>query len=180
MEQNIEKEYKVLLTKNQYNHFIKVYPFTKTVHQSNTYYDTPNQDIKKMDGALRIRTIENKNIFTLKIKRDASSHFEYEKEISCTSIDEIKDAEILEWLQAYDIPPKVHPIVSFSTIRKIWNTDEAEISLDMTSYENHIDYEIEYEYKKNHDGLQKFQQILNTIHVIYKKNCPSKIARAFY
>ena len=39
-----------------------------------------------MNGALRIRTIENKHIFTLKIKKDSITHYEYEKEIQTTNI----------------------------------------------------------------------------------------------
>lgn len=38
--------------------------------------------------------------------------------------------------------------------------------------------EIEYEYKKEHDGLSIFQDIMKQINVVYEKNCISKIQRA--
>ena len=42
-----------------------------------------------------------------------------------------------------------------------------------------IDYDIEYEYLKEHDGIKTFNEILHPFHMKYEKNCPSKIARAF-
>ena len=66
-----------------------------------------------MNGALRIRTIENTHIFTLKIKKDSITHYEYEKEIQTTNINKIKDPEILGWIQQYDIPTNIKPITSF-------------------------------------------------------------------
>ena len=118
------------------------------------------------------------NIFTLKIKKDSITHYEYEKEIQTTNINEIKDPEILGWIQQYDIPTNIKPITSFRTERYTYNFEHGQLCADITSYENHIDYELEYEYIDNHDGISFFNHILNNINTKYEKNCPSKIARA--
>ena len=57
-----------------YDNIMNSYDFHKSIIQTNTYYDTANQDVKKQHGAVRIRTIENKKIFTLKIKKDEYTH----------------------------------------------------------------------------------------------------------
>ena len=45
-------------------------------------------------------------------------------------------------------------------------------------YKNHTDYEIEYEYTSDHDGIHFFNSILEKYGLKWVKNCPSKIARA--
>ena len=113
MENYIERELKILVSKEQFKKILNSYEFKKPITQTNTYYDTNDQKIKHMNGALRIRTIENTHIFTLKIKKDSITHYEYEKEIQTTNINEIKDPEILGWIQQYDIPTNIKPITSF-------------------------------------------------------------------
>ena len=178
MENYIERELKILVSKEQFQKILNSYEFKKPIIQTNTYYDTDDQKIKHMNGALRIRTIENTHIFTLKIKKDSITHYEYEKEIQTTNINEIKDPEILGWIQEYDIPTNIKPITSFRTERYTYNFEHGQLCADITSYENHIDYELEYEYIDNHDGISFFNHILNNINTKYEKNCPSKIARA--
>lgn len=98
MENYIERELKILVSKEQFQKILNSYEFKKPIIQTNTYYDTNDQKIKHMNGALRIRTFENTHIFTLKIKKDSITHYEYEKEIQTTNINEIKDPEILGWI----------------------------------------------------------------------------------
>lgn len=178
MDNYIERELKILVSKEQFQKILNSYEFKKPIIQTNTYYDTNDKKIKHMNGALRIRTIENTHIFTLKIKKDSITHYEYEKEIQTTNINEIKDTEILGWIKEYDIPTNIKPITSFRTERYTYNFEHGQLCADITSYENHIDYELEYEYIDNHDGISFFNHILNNINTKYEKNCPSKIARA--
>lgn len=123
------------------------YEFSDAWAQTNTYYDTKDGQIKKRYGALRIRKIGNKHIFTLKIRKDAITHIELE-EINVDSIQAITDSEILAWLKEYEIPKEVEAIVSFTTIRQTYDL-KTDSYADQTEYENHIDYECEpYEYTK--------------------------------
>ena len=71
MYDNIERELKLLINEGVYNELLHSYDFHKPITQTNTYFDTENQDVKKQRGAVRIRTIQDKKIFTLKIPSSA-------------------------------------------------------------------------------------------------------------
>lgn len=178
MNQPIERELKLLIAKEQYEKIKDTLSFSDPFTQSNTYYDTMENTLKDRQCALRIRTISNKHIFTLKIKTDAITHIELEKEVDTDTLDCLNDPEIRFWCRQYDIPMKLRPIASFSTIRRTMTTEEATICLDANTFENGNDYELEYEYHMEHDGVQAFNELLKPYHLEYEKNCPSKLARA--
>ena len=179
MYNQIERELKCLLTKEQYENIMKSYDFPKKIYQSNTYYDTKDGFLKSRKSAMRIRTIDSTFIFTLKIRKDDITLIELEKEIQDDTIEHaFEDEEIAGWLKQYDIPTNVVPIVDFSTQRCLENLECAELCLDQTNFYNHIDYEIEYEYTKDHDGIAVFKHLLAKFNIEYEKNCPSKVARA--
>ncbi|MDO4467420.1 MAG: CYTH domain-containing protein [Bacillota bacterium] len=179
MYNQIEKELKILVSKKDYETIVNSYEFSSPWAQTNTYYDTPNGYVRSLNGACRIRSIGSKKIFTLKIRISPDSHIELEKEINVDSMKEIKDEEVLGWIQKYEIPlNELAPIISFTTNRRIVDLENAELCADETIFASHTDYEIEYEYKKIHNGIEEFNKILETIGKQYEKNCPSKIARA--
>lgn len=179
MYNQIEKELKILVTEEEYKKIINSYDFTNPWAQTNTYYDTDEKYVRSLNGACRIRTIGDKKIFTLKIRISPDAHIELEKEVGVSTILEITDVEVLGWLKKYEIPiSQLKPIISFTTNRRIVDLKEAELCADETIFGSHVDYEIEYEYKCEHDGVTKFNEILSIIGKVYEKNCPSKIARA--
>lgn len=179
MNQPIERELKILVSEQTYENIISSYDFTKPWEQTNTYYDTKDALVKKKKGACRIRTIGNKHIFTLKIKTDSITHIELEKEINTNLFSNIQDKDVLSWLKQYEIPITLQPITTFTTIRQTYDFPDGQLCADKTIYENHIDYELEYEYFHKHNGIEVFNRILRPLGIVYKKNCPSKIARAF-
>mgnify|MGYP000276066327 FL=1 len=175
MYDNIERELKLLINKQVYDNIMNSYDFHKSIIQTNTYFDTANQDVKKQHGAVRIRTIENKKIFTLKIKKDEYTHYEFEKEISTENINEIEDPEILNWFNQCRIPKNLHPTANFTTLRNVYEFENGELCLDKTTFKNHIDYEIEYEYTSDHDGIQFFNSILDQYGLKWQKIAPAKL-----
>lgn len=178
MYNNIERELKILVSEEIYEKIIHSYDFEKSRIQTNTYYDDENHSLKNKKGAMRIRTIQDKYIFTLKLRKDDYTHYEFEKEIHTNDINKIDDFEILDWLKKYDLPKEVKPIATFTTDRKVFVCARGEICADKTIYSSHTDYEIEYEYNCEHDGISFFNEFLAPFHMKYTKNCPSKIARA--
>ena len=90
MYDNIERELKLLINEQTYKSIMNSYDFHKSIIQTNTYFDTEKQDVKKQHRAVRIRTIEDKKIFTLKIKKDEYTHYEFEKEIFTNDIKKIE------------------------------------------------------------------------------------------
>lgn len=174
----MERELKILVSKEIYEKILNSYEFSEPWEQSNTYYDTDDKLFKNLGGALRIRKIGNQSIFTMKIRKDSITLYEYEKEIDCDSIEDIKDSEILEWLKNVNLNKPVHEIAHFSTSRCHHFFENGELCLDKTTFRNSQDYEIEYEYTSDHDGIKVFNEILKPFGLEYKKNCSSKLARA--
>ncbi len=178
MNNQIERELKILVEKNIFKEIIENYEFSKPWKQMNTYYDTKDEYIKNHNGAMRIRTIGSKHIFTLKMRIDEITHVELEKEVESSTIKELEDEEVLGWLKKYGIPKEVKPTVTFCTQRQTFDLEHGQLCADRTEFDNHVDYEIEYEYSDEHDGIGVLNQILEPFHIQYKKNCSSKIARA--
>ena len=177
MNHNIEKEYKVLVSKEQFYKLFNLYEALELRKQTNVYYDTKDFSIRKHHGSMRIRDVAGKHIFTLKMHSDTGL-LEFEKEVLKNSVEVLLDEEISVLLKEYDLHGPFYEITSLSTQRAVYFNGYAELCFDINTYNGIIDYEIEYEYKKDHDGLLTFQNILKPIQVEYHKNCISKIQRA--
>jgi uncharacterized protein YjbK len=180
MQKPVERELKILLTKEQYEKILHSYDFDEIIHQSNQYFDTPQETLKNNQIALRLRTKNDKIIFTLKKRKDATAQIELEKEADASSLNDIQDQQILDWMKEYQIErSQLLPSVCVSTIRHFKKLPNAELCLDEQTFENgEHDYELEYEYTKEHNGIEEFNQILAPLHLAYEKNCPTKVARA--
>ncbi|MEG0468580.1 MAG: CYTH domain-containing protein [Longicatena sp.] len=177
MNENIELEYKVLLNENQFEKLTSRYPSLKFKKQVNTYYDTKDMQIRTKKGAMRIREIDDTCIFTLKMHK-GNDLLEYECKVPENSTKALSSEEIISLLNKYELSGPFHVLTSLTTYRAMIITEYAEICFDKNHYGNNVDYEIEYEYKKDHDGLKEFQTILDFIGVTYTQNCDSKIKRA--
>lgn len=177
MDKNIEKEYKILLTREQFYQLLEKYPSLHFIEQVNIYYDNENNDIRNMRGAMRIRSKQRKHVFTLKVHTSEGLH-EYECPVVGNNTDSLSKDEITNLLTTFQIQGPFHPIAKLKTARAMYINDYAELCFDINQYNETIDYEIEYEYKKEHDGFTAFNEILKQINVEYKSNCKSKIARA--
>lgn len=177
MNVNIEKEYKILVTKEQFVRLLQEYPQAAFKKQVNTYYDTANLAIRRAHGAMRIRTLEDRFLFTLK-RHSAEGVMEYEKDVPANDISAFSDAEIRALLQSISIQGPIQKITELTTYRAVIDTGNAELCFDYNRYGDHEDYEIEYEYKQEHDGLSVFNAILAKAQLTYTKKAKSKIQRA--
>lgn len=176
MNRNIEKEYKILVSKEDFESLLSLYPEASCQRQVNTYYDTVDYAIKKAHGAMRIREL-NGYTFTLKLPSEQGL-LEFEKEVSGNDISIFDDEEITNLLSSYTIYRPFTKLTTLTTDRILVKTDVAELCFDKSYYNGCVDYEIEYEYKADHDGLATFQTILQQVNLYYEKNCISKIQRA--
>ena len=140
-------------------------------------YDNIEKELKLLINKQVYDNIMNSYDFHKSIIQ-TNTHYEFEKEISTENINEIEDPEILNWFNQYRIPKNLHPTANFTTLRNVYEFENGELCLDKTTFKNHIDYEIEYEYTSDHDGIQFFNSILDQYGLKWQKNCPSKIARA--
>lgn len=177
MYDQLERELKILISESTFEKILNSYAFKKPVIQTNVYYDDDQGTVRKL-GAIRIRTIGDKNIFTFKIRKDPITQIELEKAVDAKTLNEIDDPEVLEWLASYGIPENLQPFATSKTQRYVCEFDKGELCLDKTQFGDVTDYEAEYEYKIDHDGLQVFNDILKPFGIHYEKNAPSKLARA--
>ena len=85
MKMNIEKEYKILVTKAQFFTLLQQYPNAAFHKQINTYYDTVDGRIRQHCGAMRIRQKQNTYLFTLKLPAQEGLR-EYEMPVATNKI----------------------------------------------------------------------------------------------
>lgn len=177
MNKNIETEFKILVTKEQFNFLSELYPDKKTFVQTNTYYDNEAKDIQNHKGAMRIREKNNKFIFTLKMhSNEGLLEFECETDKNDASV--FEDEKIKELLDKYNFYGPFYPTAKCTTTRSLFLTGKADLCFDYNQFQSKEDYEIEYEQTVDHDGKSEFNKILAAIGLEFKENCKSKIARA--
>ena len=133
MNKNIEKEYKVLLTKEQFEKLLSNYPNAVFKTQCNTYYDTDTHCIQKKKGAMRIRQFNDKFIFTLKMHSN-DGLLEFEKEVNENSLNSFQDVEIQNLLDKFHINGNLIELTTLCTQRATIETEFAEICFDISSY----------------------------------------------
>lgn len=178
MNYNIEKEYKILVTKEQFVRLLQDYPQAKFKKQINTYYDTADLAIRRAHCAMRIRTLDGRYLFTLK-RHTPDGVEEHEKYVVNNHPSVFDDEEMIALFNSIPINAPLKKITELTTYRAVIFTGVAELCFDYNRYGGNEDYEIEYEYKKPHDGRTVFNEILAKVNLHYTKNGKSKIQRAF-
>lgn len=173
---HIEKEYKILVDKNNFFNLLSEYE-TTCIKQQNVYYDNDEHRLKQLKAGLRLRFKNNQIIFTLKVPHDNDLR-EYEKVVTCDNLNNLDDPELLQLLKDYDIKFPLHIISDVTTTRRLYQTEFYDLCFDENNFNGNYDYEIEYEYRIEHDGLSTFQSILAKIDYHYETNCLSKLQRS--
>lgn len=169
MQGNIELELKTLITKEQFEKLTSFYQPLNFVKQHNHYYVTDNLN----SYAFRVRTIGDKNVFTLKYYLNGDTH-EYEKEFDGNFED---DPEILDLLNQFNVKPPYRMFGELITERAVVESEFAELCFDINSYNGLIDYELEYEVHKDHDHHAAFNEILKKADIEYVPSYASKYKR---
>lgn len=153
----LEQEYKIMLTKEQYDSIESYFDFTDERIQINHYYDSTNFDMIKNGFTVRVRELNGKRQI-LQIKKSLDSkidgvkvrnEFEKEifalpKEICLSSVENLINEKC-----KVDFS-KLENIGSLITKRKILKIQNCEISLDKNDYLGKIDYELEIEFNGAH------------------------------
>lgn len=185
MAQEIEIEFKSMLTEDEFLLLLEELPFPKTaIEQTNYYFETRDFALKKAQSALRIRKINNR--FTLTLKEP------HEKGILETH-DALDAYEARSWIENHPIAKKhvhqqlqnlnveeeeLHYYGSLKTIRYSFDLNEISYMLDQSMYHGVIDYELEIEAPNDRAGEQAMRQVCEAYDITFKKAEP-KIARFF-
>lgn len=186
MAQNIEIEFKNLITKLEFERLIKHFGLSDTdfFTQENHYFDTPDFALKAQASALRIRKKEEEYELTLKQpyqdalletneilnKATAEMMFKTGKITNLTIKKLIEDMEIN--------PDEIQYFGSLTTKRAETEYKKGLIVIDNSFYLNIEDFELEYEVSDRKDGQNKFLTLLKQLEIPIRET-ENKIKR-FY
>lgn len=139
----IENEFKLMLSKEQYEKLLTAYDF-KTIVQTNHYYDTDDLQMSERHITVRVRELDGKYFFQMKLPTNvAHSRVELSKELD--RLPEIFAGFVLTAFSGVECPEVKH-IGTLKTTRSIWKFDGGEIDLDRSEYFDKTDYELEVEF----------------------------------
>ncbi|WP_181349126.1 CYTH domain-containing protein [Thalassobacillus sp. CUG 92003] len=186
MAQEIEIEFKNLLTKDEYQTLHQSLEFENatTIKQTNYYFETDMLSLRNHGSALRIREKNGSWVLTLK---------QPHPEGLLETHDELTDSEAQRWINSDPVSkPNVeaqlkqiglsssqfHCLGNLTTIRKEINYKNTTLVLDYSMYHQTEDYELELESSSKSHGKDVFFTVLNSFH-IPERVTPNKIKR-FY
>ena len=185
----IEKEFKNLLTKEQYEAIAGDYQsvFTKDVTQTNSYYDYEGL-LQQNKMALRIRIVEGKETgeITLKIPQSSLEVLEYTEVLPVDILNAYNHdkqfalpTSLQETLENKGITLQtVNQTALLTTHRLEGALSENEwLVLDESHYNGKVDYEIEMEVRSLELGEPVFLGILAKYNIL-RRQAESKIKRA--
>lgn len=179
MKQNIEIEYKVIVSKEKFNAFLADAPITEEIYQTNFYYDTEDYQLYQAGVTLRIRQIEDSYYFTLK-ERARHHSVEHEVMVSENSLSVLATPTIANLLKKFNLTLPIQLVGELSTCRKIYHDQYGEWCFDQNFYSNTEDYEIEYELHEGiTDAFKHFLTVLRKYKIRYKK-APGKRYRCLF
>ncbi|MER1999029.1 MAG: CYTH domain-containing protein [Lysinibacillus sp.] len=185
MSQQIEIEFKNMLTKEEYEQLLMHFDidYNTIALQENHYFDTRDFALKKRLSGLRIRIAGTKIECTIKERSGDHAHLEttdnltIEQAQSMLSGGPFVASEVLKRLQALEISPaNLSVFGSLSTKRVELEFKGGLLVLDHSFYLNQDDYEVEYETTNERVGQQIFLQFLAE-HGIAIRPADKKIAR---
>ncbi|TCJ04399.1 CYTH domain-containing protein [Cytobacillus praedii] len=186
MSQNIEIEFKNLLTKQEFEKLVNHFKLKDTdfFTQENHYFDTPDFALKEQGSALRIRKKGEKYELTLKQPyQDALLETNESLEpLAAEKIFEtgtIRNETIKGLIKKMNIDPdRIQYFGSLSTKRAEVEYENGLIVIDNSFYLNIEDFELEYEVSNRNDGQKKFSALLEQLEIPVRKT-ENKIKR-FY
>lgn len=185
MTQEIEIEFKNLLTKHQYEQLLQDFHIRKNaIHrQTNHYFDTPTHAIRKLQSGLRIRQIGENYECTLKEKNAEHAHLETTAQLTAAQAQKMLESEgffaeeVAKKLAIHNIPlDQLRVFGSLTTDRVEIPYKEGLLVFDHSYYLQCDDYEVEYEAKDAIKGKAIFDEFLQQ-YGIPKQETDKKIAR---
>lgn len=182
MTQEVEIEFKSMLTKDEYDALLNAYGLTDKVNwQANDYFDTPAFELKNHGAALRIREKKHGQVLTLKQPHEVGL-LETHATITETEAENlfkygiIHDDQMKEALASFHLSGPLEHLGRLETKRAEFETPEGLIVLDESHYLEIHDYEIEFEVTDEAKGKIAFEQLLHH-HGIPFRPAKNKIVR---
>ncbi|MGP7817253.1 CYTH domain-containing protein [Niallia sp. 01092] len=186
MSQNIEIEFKNMLTKQEYLSLIEYFQIDEKdfFQQENHYFDTSDFLLKQQKSALRIRKKQDAYELTLK-QPHKEGLLETNKLLTKEESDiifqtgKINFEPFVSILLGMNInPDKICYFGSLTTVRAEKEFGNGLLVLDHSFYLNEEDYELEYEVSDAKEGQVYFEKLLQSCQ-IPKRKTKNKVQR-FY
>lgn len=186
MSQEVEIEYKNMLTEKEYNTLLSFYGGSHplTWIQTNHYADTPDFKLKNAGSALRIRELPDRSECTL--KTPFNHHLlettmllnKEEAEQMLHSHSLILSEELNKKLSTIGISvQELRFFTSLTTERFEIKKGSCLIVLDKNTFGSKTDYELEIEADSEEEGWTFFQELLAAHHVP-RREAQNKVKRA--
>ncbi|MCA1031084.1 CYTH domain-containing protein [Bacillus timonensis] len=186
MTQEIEIEFKNLLSKDEYRFLIKSFAIShdKFIEQENHYFDTPQFSLKNQHSALRIRL--KGNTYTLTLKQPIKDGLlETHQTLSNSQAEsmltggELIDGQIKNILLTLNIETKeITYFGSLKTNRVQFPYKSGLLVLDHSKYLGNEDFEVEFEVNDYKLGEKEFHDFLSSYSIPIRET-KNKIQR-FY
>ncbi len=186
MTQEIEIEFKNMLTKEQYDSLLQHFHIKpeQIKYQVNHYFDTEKWHLKQLMSGLRIRQIGDHHFeCTLKEKTTENAHLETTDLLTREQAEQLLNGApfhtkyVRKRLEELNVPiDQLKLFGSLATNRVELNYKDGNLVFDHSIYMQQNDYEVEYETADETTGQIIFNDFLAT-HQIEKNIAPKKIAR---
>lgn len=186
MNQEIEIEFKNLLSETEFKRLMSVFSLTDQdfTLQENHYFDTPNFDLKNHNSALRIR--KKKGTYTLTLKQPhETGKLETHQTLTEHEANQLLDGKGFISGDVENIIKNLGITTSSIQFLGTLKTSRVEINynggilvLDHSNYLHVEDFELEYEVTDEQTGKQTFLQFLKE-HQIPLRETKNKIQRFF-
>ncbi|TKD71881.1 CYTH domain-containing protein [Pseudalkalibacillus hwajinpoensis] len=185
MSQEVEIEFKNMLTKDEYVALLSAYELSKEdiKTQTNDYFDTKDFLLREKGAALRVRSKNNTLFLTLK-EPASEGLLETHQSITQDTFDFIKskgqlpEGEVQEQLHNLGVHTELLHLGSLTTHRAERTIESGLLVLDRSEYLGREDFELEFEVTKYEEGKRAFQTLLKQHH-IKERNAKNKILRFF-
>ncbi|WP_110113389.1 CYTH domain-containing protein [Bacillus sp. CGMCC 1.16541] len=186
MKQEIEIEFKNLVTKQEFDELIAHFNIGEEdfITQDNHYFDTTSFSLKDCGAALRIRYKKGGYVLTLKQPHEQglleTHQFLTEDEAKAFMNGQVHvTGKIRELIERLGVD--VTELLYFGTLttRRVEKPyKDGLLVFDHSLYLEKEDYELEYEVKNAKEGKENFKQLLHSLHIPIRKT-ENKIRR-FY
>ncbi|WP_343042451.1 CYTH domain-containing protein [Ornithinibacillus caprae] len=183
--QEIEIEFKNLLTKPEFDRILNRLPFPeKADKQTNFYFETMDFSLRKNKSALRIRQKNGNYRLTLKEPHpdgllETHDHLTVEEANEWLNGNCIPKENILKQLNQINVSLQdLKYFGSLTTERREYKDNGIIYVLDYSTYNNQEDYELEIEAIHKKEGIQAFHSLLEELHIPQRETA-NKIQRFF-
>ena len=186
MTQQVEIEFKNLLTRMEYERFLNEFNIDKKqiFTQENHYFDTYDFALKNLGTALRIRRKQDDYEMTLKQPAavgllETNQLITSEEALHAFKVGGLPSGNIKKIIEEIGIPfSELKYFGSLQTNRVEIEYTKGLLVLDHSQYLNKEDYELEFEAENFQEGKLIFLQLLDRYHIPMRKT-ENKIQR-FY